>query len=88
MPQLLRSLSPVLTLFAFLILRVSAATLYVDANNPAPASPFDSWSAAATNIQDAIDAANSGDLILVTNGLYASGGKVVAGDLTNRVVVN
>ena len=51
-------------------------------------SPFTSWTTAATNIQAAVDAASTGDLIWVTNGIYAGGGKVMAGDLTNRVALD
>lgn len=53
-----------------------------------PAAPYTGWSSAATNIQTAIDASAVGDIVLVTNGLYGFGGKVMAGDLTNRVAID
>ena len=68
--------------------QLQASILYVDLNNPNPVAPYDSWPAAATNIQAAVDAASPGDTVLVTNGVYQTGGRVVNGSLTNRVVVN
>jgi PKD repeat protein len=65
-----------------------AATLHVWLDSPNPMPPYDSWGNAATNIQDAVDAANPGDTVLVTNGVYATGGRAVDGTMTNRVVID
>jgi hypothetical protein len=67
---------------------VEATTFYVNAVNPVPVAPYTNWLTAATNIQDAIDATTNGDTVLVTNGIYAFGGKIMAGDLVNRVALS
>ena len=61
---------------------------YVNATNSLPTSPFNSWATAATNIQDAIETTPPGGIVLVANGLYGTGGKVMSGDLTNRVALD
>jgi len=70
------------------VTRASAATRYVWQDSPSPAPPYTSWATAATNIQLAVDAAAPGDQVLVTNGLYAAGGRAVYGTMTNRVAVD
>ena len=64
-----------------------AATRHVWAGSLAPASPYDEWSSAAHSIQEAVNGAADGDRILVTNGVYSTGGKITPGGaVSNRVV--
>ncbi|GEM_PF-686275 len=75
-------------LLALHVFAASAATRYVNGANPAPVAPYGTWATAATNIQDALDVAIDGDLVLVTNGVYQYGGAVTAGNtLLSRVCV-
>lgn len=68
-------------------LLAAATTRYVDCNSSLPRAPYLAWGTAARQIQDAIDVASPGDLILVAKGEYASGGRVVHGTLNNRVAL-
>ena len=74
---------------ATVMVHVAAQTIhYVKLGNATPIAPYLSWETAATNIQDAIDAASQvGALVLVNNGIYARGGRVVYGVLSNRVAI-
>src|SRR5437879_893764 len=82
----------VLALIAGLLLPGTKSALsairYVDSNSANPSSPYTNWATAAAAIQDAVDAASSGDEIMVTNGIYVTGGRAVYGTMTNRVAVD
>ncbi len=63
-------------------------TRFVYRENATPIPPYTNWASAATCIQDAIDSAGIHDLILVTNGVYDNGGRVVLGANTNRIAID
>jgi len=68
---------------------VSAATRYVWQGSPGPTPPYTNWATAARVIQDAVDAAQPGDTVLVAGGVYATGGRVVGTNLlVNRVAID
>ena len=53
----------------------AATTHYVDADGTNSVPPYTNWVTAATSIQAANDASTNGDTVLVTNGVYQTGGK-------------
>ena len=61
---------------------------YVALDSPAAAWPYTNWTSAAHTLQDAVDTADTGDTVLVSNGVYSVGGKVIPGKtLLNRVFI-
>jgi len=52
--------------------RSSAATRYVAQAGQTPESPYATWTTAASNVQDAVDAAAEGDWVLISNGTYSA----------------
>ena len=71
-----------------LTVHVVEGKYFVRADSVTSESPYSSWATAAANIQDAVDAAVVGGTILVSNGIYATGGRVIFGALTNRVAAD
>jgi len=75
-------------LLLLLAASVQAETHYVDRNSTNPVSPFLTWETAAVEIQAAVDVATNGSTVLVTNGVYDTGGAVNPGhSLMNRVCI-
>src|SRR4051812_17082643 len=70
---------------SFAVWNATATTHYVSLDSPGSASPYNTWATAATNINDAIQAASNADTILVTNGVYDSGLGIIG---SNRVYVS
>jgi hypothetical protein len=64
--------------FGLALFNLSAATLYVALESTNPGPPYTSWATAATNIQQAVDAAQAGDTVLVTNGVFSVGSREIS----------
>jgi hypothetical protein len=70
-------ISTIVFSFLFLVGRTALSdTHYVDINNVSPTVPYTNWLSAATNIQDAVDAAEDGDTILIADGTYKITSKI------------
>jgi hypothetical protein len=85
--SILHSPFSILVLLPLLLLSagsVSAATRYVWQGSPSPGPPNTNWATAAYVIQDAADAAVTGDEIVVTKGIYAIGGRGLGRDAGSR----
>ncbi len=76
------------------VLPAMAVTRYVNLASVTPAPPYTSWGTAAQTIQAAVNVCGSGDVVVVTNGVYAVGGVAAPGALlpsrvmvTNRITI-
>lgn len=69
---------------------VAQSDVYVDEDSDYSVPPFADWTTAATNIQDAVDAASGtvGSTVWITNGTYNSGSRVSPLDTSlSRIVI-
>ncbi|MFN2351762.1 MAG: right-handed parallel beta-helix repeat-containing protein [Kiritimatiellia bacterium] len=67
---------------------VHAADYYVASTNPTPEHPYATWATAATNIQEAVNAASNEDTIMVRAGVYTlPANPVVAQSSTNVLYI-
>ncbi len=72
-----------------IVTQVYSETRYVWQDSPSPGGPYTSWNSAAHTIQEAVNAANVGDTVLVTNGVYDTGITLTPGySSRNRVMID
>src|SRR2546425_8233463 len=70
-----------------LVFNAKGTIHYVNVNSTNPVAPYLSWATAARVIQQAVDVAQPGDQVLVTNGVYRIGERLVDNRTTNRVAI-
>ncbi len=68
--------------------QLESPIVHVAPGSPSPTPPYSSWATAAHDIQSAIDAADDGHIILVSNGIYNTGSRAVFGTMENRIDVD
>jgi hypothetical protein len=85
-PVALLALCAGLTLL-FPIPTATGAVRCVQVHSATPRPPYLNWDTAADTIQDAIAVSRPGDVILVTNGVYQTGGWPAGGSVSNRIAL-
>ena len=75
----------ILSLLLLFCTNLFAFTNYVWTGSGTPAAPYDSWSTASHNIQDAVYNAVEGNVVLVTNGVYTLPDDIMIA--TNNIVL-
>jgi len=76
----------------FILIFLISSKVFADTHYVSPSGtdtfPYTNWIIAAHVIQDAINASADGDIVLVTNGTYKTGGAVAPGQaLINRIMI-
>jgi PKD repeat protein len=72
---------------AAIIVQVSESVHYVSANNTEPVMPYTTPATAAATIQDAVNVALPGGMVIVSDGVYETGGRTIDSGIFNRVAV-